>query len=291
LRGSRDLGTGERNRARPSPPPCQRTPAATADTVATHATSTVTSSTWLVHHFSRLRIRAIDDARISSTNAATRLHESLVTPNCEFSSRVAAEFARLAQVDDNDQDSFPPSVMTELQLGLDGIWAACRRVSSRENNFCEIIIFCVSLQDSRWFVPYGHNLGLTAAISNFNRMSEALCVLSRVFGASYCDHFFDDYMDISPASCSILPSNSNQQYVNSSQWFLDELHTLVGMRPDVFFINNTQALSACIHGYCHNTDMGRLCNLLHLSLAALCCQPFFNWVPSKANPADLLSRK
>jgi len=42
-------------------------------------------------------IRAIDDARMSSTNAATRLHESLVTPNCEFSARVTDEFARLAQ--------------------------------------------------------------------------------------------------------------------------------------------------------------------------------------------------
>ena len=62
-------------------------------------------------------------------------------------------------------------------------------------------------------------------------------------------------------------------------------------RQCVFFIDNTQALSACIHGYCRNTDMGRLCNLLHLSLAALRCQPFFNWVPSKANPADLPSRE
>ena len=62
-------------------------------------------------------------------------------------------------------------------------------------------------------------------------------------------------------------------------------------RQCVFFIDNTQALSACIHGYCRNTDMGRLCNLLHLSLAGLRCQPFFNWVPSKANPADLPSRE
>jgi len=54
-------------------------------------------------------------------------------------------------------------------------------------------------------------------------------VFSRVFRASCCDHFSDDYMYISPASCSILPSDSNQQHVNSSQWFLDELHTLVGM--------------------------------------------------------------
>ena len=59
-------------------------------------------------------------------------------------------------------------------------------------------------------------------------MSEALCVLSQVFGASCCDHFLDDYMDISPAFCSILPSDSTRQHVNNSQWFPDELHTLIG---------------------------------------------------------------
>jgi len=40
-------------------------------------------------------IRAIDDARISRTNKATRLHESLVTPIFEFPACIAAEFARL----------------------------------------------------------------------------------------------------------------------------------------------------------------------------------------------------
>ena len=62
-------------------------------------------------------------------------------------------------------------------------------------------------------------------------------------------------------------------------------------RQCIFFIDNTHALSACIHGYCRNTDMGRLCNLLHLALAGLRCQPFFEWVPSKANPTDLPSRE
>ena len=38
------------------------------------------------------------------------------------------------------------------------------------------------------------------------------------------------------------------------------------------------------------THMGLMCNLLHLSLAGLRYQPFFNWVPSKANPAHLPSR-
>jgi len=39
------------------------------------------------------------------------------------------------------------------------------------------------------------------------------------------------------------------------------------------------------------THMGLMCNLLHLSFAGLRCQPFFNWVPSKANPAYLPSRE
>jgi len=62
-------------------------------------------------------------------------------------------------------------------------------------------------------------------------------------------------------------------------------------RQCVFFIDNMQALSACIHGYCRNTDMNLMCNLLHLSFAGLRCQPFFNWVPSKAIPLDQPSRE
>jgi hypothetical protein len=62
-------------------------------------------------------------------------------------------------------------------------------------------------------------------------------------------------------------------------------------RQCVFFIDNTQALSACIHGYCRTTYMGLMCNLLYFSLAGLRCQPFSNWVPSTANPADLPSRE
>jgi len=41
------------------------------------------------------KIRAIDEALISRSNEAVHLHESLMTSNFEFPTRVAAELARL----------------------------------------------------------------------------------------------------------------------------------------------------------------------------------------------------
>jgi len=65
------------------------------------------------------------------------------------------------------------------------------------------VIFSVEHQDWRYFVPFGYNLGDQSAVSNFNRVSEAMFVSTRVFGASCCDHFFDDYMDVSSKKSDI----------------------------------------------------------------------------------------
>ena len=62
-------------------------------------------------------------------------------------------------------------------------------------------------------------------------------------------------------------------------------------RQALFFIDNTQALSSAIHGYTRNLDCAPLSNLLYLSLAALQVTPWFDFVPSKANCADLPSRE
>jgi len=58
----------------------------------------------------------------------------------------------------------------------------------------------------------------------------------------------------------------------------------------VHFVDNTGALSNMVHGYARTPDCGRLVNSLHLALAALRCKVWFEWVPSKANVADLPSR-
>ena len=58
----------------------------------------------------------------------------------------------------------------------------------------------------------------------------------------------------------------------------------------IHFIDDTGALSNLIHGYASRPDCGRLVNTFHLSLAALRCRTWLEWVPSKANISDLPSR-
>ena len=61
-------------------------------------------------------------------------------------------------------------------------------------------------------------------------------------------------------------------------------------RDVLFLCDNTSALSSAVHGYARNADMAALSNALHLRLARLHCRTWFEWVPSKANPADVPSR-
>jgi hypothetical protein len=60
-------------------------------------------------------------------------------------------------------------------------------------------------------------------------------------------------------------------------------------REVLVFCDNTSALSAAVHGYSRNADMGAMSNMLHLELARPRCRPWFEWIPSKANPADIPS--
>jgi hypothetical protein len=61
-------------------------------------------------------------------------------------------------------------------------------------------------------------------------------------------------------------------------------------RKVILFIDNTGALSSLLHGYSSKPDAARLCNLFHLYAAAIGCAIYFEWVPTKANIADLPSR-
>jgi len=61
-------------------------------------------------------------------------------------------------------------------------------------------------------------------------------------------------------------------------------------REVVFFCDNTSAMSAAVHGYARSPNLAALSNTLHLALAALKCTPFFEWLPSFANCADIPSR-
>ena len=56
------------------------------------------------------------------------------------------------------------------------------------------------------------------------------------------------------------------------------------------FCDNTSAMSAAVHGYARSPDLAALSNTLHLALVALKCTPFFEWVSSLANCADIPSQ-
>ena len=53
------------------------------------------------------------------------------------------------------------------------------------------------------------------------------------------------------------------------------------------FIDNAVALSAVIHGYAKSTDMAYMSNAFHMQLAGMRASVFLDYVPSKANIADL----
>ena len=67
--------------------------------------------------------------------------------------------------------------------------------------------------------------------------------------------------------------------------------------PDVFrgrsfihFVDNTAALSLFVHGYSSRPDCALLVNQYYIIGASLRFRPYFEWVPSEANIADLPSR-
>ena len=56
------------------------------------------------------------------------------------------------------------------------------------------------------------------------------------------------------------------------------------------FIDNTVALSALVHGYSGKADLAKMVNAFFLQMAGLRASVYFDYVPSKANIADLPSR-
>ena len=61
-------------------------------------------------------------------------------------------------------------------------------------------------------------------------------------------------------------------------------------RKVVHYVDNTVALSALVHGYARKPHFAKLVNVFHLQTMALRTSVYFDYVPSKANIADLPSR-
>ena len=66
---------------------------------------------------------------------------------------------------------------------------------------------------------------------------------------------------------------------------------LIAGRKVLHFIDNTVALSALVHGYAGKPDLAKSVNVFYLQMSALRASVYFDFVPSKANIADLPSRR
>ena len=111
------------------------------------------------------------------------------------------------------------------------------------------------------------------------------------------DGFFE-YGDTEPS-----PALVRQLLVHERKTYIAQLETLAAVsvysslepsrlagRAVNHFVDNTVALSSLIHGYSSREDMALITNVFHLQAAALRVSIYLEYVPSKANIADLPSR-
>ena len=136
-------------------------------------------------------VRCIDDGKISGSNEATRMPETIAPPTFELPAHVSALFSDSAK----RRGVAPP----ELAIGLDDIFAAYRKVPSSQPEFTTVAYWSVAHQRVEFTEVFGHPFGLLASVVNFHRVPTLLCAVARRVFAVPVDHFFDDYICVEPA--------------------------------------------------------------------------------------------
>lgn len=157
------------------------------------------------------KVRAIDDARMSRTNEATRMHETIVTPSPEYPAHVLDELACIC--------AERGVAIPDIELGLDDLFAAYRRVPTRHPEYMVAAIWDLDANEPIFYEVHGHCFGLVSSVLNFNRVPHLLCVAAARLFAAPVDHFFDDYLTVDLASAK-----------GSAQMCLDLLHNAVRLR-------------------------------------------------------------
>ena len=61
-------------------------------------------------------------------------------------------------------------------------------------------------------------------------------------------------------------------------------------RRVIHFVDNAGSLSHLVNGYAGQPDSARIVNLFHIAQAALNVHWWGEWIPSKANIADIMTR-
>ena len=120
--------------------------------------------------------------------------------------------------------------------------------------------------------------------------------------AFVCMWLFDQESGAEIALNEYIPPYYYDHFARDKDTYIAQVELLAVVsalytRPDVFagrrvihFCDNTVALSALVHGYAKKEDMARMVNAFHLAATALDVDFYHEWVPSKANVADIPTR-
>ena len=121
------------------------------------------------------KVRAIDNARTSLSNAVSHTHETIVCITFEIAATVSAlvleSCIRLG------------IAMLEMSIGFEDLTAAYRFVATSQPQFT---VFCVwRFSDGKstpgpafYYIP-GHNFGMVSAVLNFNRFPMRMVAMAR----------------------------------------------------------------------------------------------------------------
>ena len=161
------------------------------------------------------KVRAIDNAKASLSNAVSSTHETIVCITFEFAGVVAALVL---------EECIAIGIeMLEMAVSFEDLTAAYRFVPTSQPQFT---VFCVwrftnglSRPGPEFYYVPGHNFGMVSSVLNFNRFPKLMVAMARSLLALPVDQYFDDYCltDLKTAG-------------DSGQVALQRLHLLVN-RP------------------------------------------------------------
>ena len=140
-------------------------------------------------------IRAIDNGKSNSANWATRMYETVATPDFAYVAVVARAFTDVAS------SSSPPGSHADLltppmSIGLRDLTMAYRTIPTAQPWYGTFAFFNPDAEPpgpELYFTP-GHNFGLASAVVNFNRYPELVVIALRSAFDLPADHFYDDYI-------------------------------------------------------------------------------------------------
>jgi hypothetical protein len=161
------------------------------------------------------KMRAIDNAAANGANDASSFVETIVCIRVAWIAFVCSLFRKSCI-------SAGMINTVALQLGLDDMAAAYRRVPTSQPQYTVFALWSMARKQIVYYYLHGHCFGHRAAVLNFNRFPHLMVALARGLFAVAVDHYFDDYIII-----------DSKQGGESAQDAVAGVHALVGQAVEM----------------------------------------------------------